>query len=410
MSAARAPECRKDSAMTISPHDIAHVLSEALPHMQRYDEETVVVKYGGHAMGEEDMARSFARDVVLMEQTAINPVVVHGGGPQIGEMLKRLGIKSEFAGGLRITDAATIEIVEMVLAGTINKQLVAFINGAGGRAIGLCGKDGNMVFARKATRRVADPQSNTETEIDLGFVGEPERVDTMVLEQILGRDLIPVLAPLATSKEGVTYNVNADTFAGAIAGALKAKRLLLLTDVPGVLDKSKTLIKELTANEARTLIADGTISGGMIPKVETCINALEAGVEGVVILDNPLYPHHVNLWQQVDARIRDYIADFLKVAHDEAFRLQKDYYKRYGTTLRGMMIEHGMKPDDFLDYVHQIDYSPLEPDAALGAAIEKLPGRKLILTNDTTGHTAAVVARVGRGRHCDEVIHIFAGA
>ena len=280
--------------MTVSPHDIARVLSEALPHMQRYDKKTVVVKYGGHAMGAENLARDFARDVVLMEQTAINPVVVHGGGPQIGEMLKRLGIKSEFAGGLRITDAATIEIVEMVLAGTINKQLVGFINGAGGRAVGLCGKDGNMVFARKATRRVADPGSNMERVIDLGFVGEPEKVDVTVLEQILGRDLIPVLAPLATSAEGVTYNVNADTFAGAIAGALKAKRLLLLTDVPGVLDKSKTLIKELTANEARTLIADGTISGGMIPKVETCINALEAGVEGVVILDGQV-PHAVLL-------------------------------------------------------------------------------------------------------------------
>jgi acetylglutamate kinase len=271
--------------MTVSPHDIARVLSEALPHMQRYDEEIVVVKYGGHAMGEDELAKSFARDIVLMEQTAINPVVVHGGGPQIGEMLKRLGIKSEFAGGLRITDEATIEIVEMVLAGSINKQIVGFINGAGGKAVGLCGKDGNMVVARKATRSMVDPDSNIEKIIDLGFVGEPEKVDTMVLEQILGRDLIPVLAPLATSKDGVTYNVNADTFAGAIAGALKAKRLLLLTDVPGVLDKSKTLIKELSADDARALIADGTISGGMIPKVETCIYALEAGVEGVVILD-----------------------------------------------------------------------------------------------------------------------------
>ena len=280
--------------MTISPHDIAHVLSEALPHMQRYDEETVVVKYGGHAMGEEEMARSFARDIVLMEQTAINPVVVHGGGPQIGEMLKRLGIKSEFAGGLRITDAATIEIVEMVLAGSINKQIVGFINGAGGKAVGLCGKDGNMVVARKATRSMVDPDSNIEKIVDLGFVGEPEKVDTTVLTQILGRDLIPVLAPLATSKDGVTYNVNADTFAGAIAGALKAKRLLLLTDVPGVLDKSKNLIKELTADDARALIADGTISGGMIPKVETCIYALDQGVEGVVIMDGKV-PHAVLL-------------------------------------------------------------------------------------------------------------------
>ena len=280
--------------MTVSPHDIAHVLSEALPHMQRYDEEIVVVKYGGHAMGEDDLAKSFARDIVLLEQTAINPVVVHGGGPQIGDMLSRLGIKSQFANGLRITDAATIEIVEMVLAGSINKRIVGFINEAGGKAIGLCGKDGNMVLARKASGSMIDPDSQIEKIIDLGFVGEPESVDITVLSQILGRDLIPVLAPLATSKEGVTYNVNSDTFAGAIAGALKAKRLLLLTDVPGVLDQSKNLIKQLSSDEARRLIADGTISAGMIPKVETCIYALEAGVEGVVILDGKV-PHAVLL-------------------------------------------------------------------------------------------------------------------
>jgi acetylglutamate kinase len=271
--------------MAIGPHDIAHVLSEALPHMQQYDEEIVVVKYGGHAMGQEASARSFARDIVLLEQTAVNPVVVHGGGPQIGDMLKRLGIKSEFAAGLRITDAATIEIVEMVLAGSINKQIVGFINAAGGKAVGLCGKDGNMVLARKVSRTMVDPGSNIEKVVDLGFVGEPSKVDITVLTQILGRELIPVLAPVATAAEGGTYNVNADTFAGAIAGALKAKRLLLLTDVPGVLDKSKSLIKELSVDDARRLIADGTISGGMIPKVETCIYALEAGVEGVVILD-----------------------------------------------------------------------------------------------------------------------------
>ena len=226
--------------MAVAPHEIAHVLIEALPHMQRYDEEVVVVKYGGHAMGEEHAARSFARDIVLLEQTAINPVVVHGGGPQIGDMLKRLGIKSEFAAGLRITDAATIEIVEMVLAGSINKQIVGFINEAGGKAVGLCGKDGNMVLARKIGRTVVDPGSAIEKIVDLGFVGEPENVDTTVLNQILGRELIPVLAPVAASAAGGTYNVN---------------------------------------------IADGTISGGMIPKVETCIYALEAGVEGVVILD-----------------------------------------------------------------------------------------------------------------------------
>src|SRR5246127_4300319 len=279
-----------NSSMTISPHDIARVLSEALPHMQRYDEETVVVKYGGHAMGEEELAKSFARDIVLMEQTAINPVVVHGGGPQIGEMLKRLGIKSEFAGGLRITDAATIEIVEMVLAGSINSQIVGFINEAGGKAIGLTGKDGNMVVARKVNRAVVDPGSNIEKIVDLGFVGEPDKIDTTVLTQILGRELIPVLAPLAAAPQGGTYNVNSDTFAGAI----KAKRLLLLTDVPGVLDKSNKLIKQLSPDDARELIADGTISGGMIPKVETCIYALEAGVEGVVILDGKV-PHAVLL-------------------------------------------------------------------------------------------------------------------
>jgi acetylglutamate kinase len=271
--------------MSFSPYETARVLSEALPHMQQYDDEIVVVKYGGHAMGEENAAKSFARDIVLLEQTAINPVVVHGGGPQIGDMLKRLGIKSEFAAGLRVTDAATIEIVEMVLAGSINKQIVGYINEAGGKAVGLCGKDGNMVVARKVSRTVVDPGSRIEKIVDLGFVGEPDKVDVSVLNQILGRELIPVLAPVAMSSVGGTYNVNADTFAGAIAGALKAKRLLLLTDVPGVLDKSKQLIKQLTVADARRLIADGTISGGMIPKVETCIYALEAGVEGVVILD-----------------------------------------------------------------------------------------------------------------------------
>src|SRR5436853_3339732 len=188
--------------MTVSPQDQARILAEALPHMQRYDEEIVVVKYGGHAMGDDAMAKSFAQDIVLMEQTAINPVVVHGGGPQIGDMLKRLGIKSEFAGGLRITDAATIEIVEMVLAGSINKQIVGFINEAGGKAVGLCGKDGNMVLARKASRSVADPSSHIEKLVDLGFVGEPAKVDTTVLDQILGRELIPVLAPVAAGLEG----------------------------------------------------------------------------------------------------------------------------------------------------------------------------------------------------------------
>src|ERR1700728_3938821 len=271
--------------MDVTPFEQARILAEALPYMQRYDEKIVVVKYGGHAMGAENLAREFARDIVLLEQTAINPVVVHGGGPQIEAMLKRVGVQSQYAAGLRITDEKTLEIVEMVLAGSINKELVGYINEAGGRAMGLCGKDGNMVVARKLTRTVVDPDSHIERVIDLGFVGEPDKVDVTVLDQILGRELIPVLAPVATAASGGTYNVNADTFAGAIAGALKAKRLLLLTDVPGVLDKSKNLIKQLSMDDARRLIADGTISGGMIPKVETCLYALDAGVEGVVILD-----------------------------------------------------------------------------------------------------------------------------
>src|SRR4051812_32074361 len=276
------------------PQEQARILSEALPHMQRYDEETIVIKYGGHAMGGETLARSFAEDIVLLGETAINPIVVHGGGPQIEAMLKRAGVQSQFTGGLRITDAPTLEIVEMVLAGSINKQIVGYINAAGGKAIGLCGKDGNMVLAKKATRKVVDPDSHIEKVIDLGFVGEPDKVDTTVLDTVLGRELIPVLAPVAASADGGSYNVNADTFAGAIAGALKAKRFLLLTDVAGVLDKSKKLIKEMSAADVRRLIADGTITAGMIPKVETCLYALEKGVEGVVILDGRV-PHAVLL-------------------------------------------------------------------------------------------------------------------
>ncbi|WP_166142223.1 acetylglutamate kinase [Methylosinus sp. RM1] len=266
----------------------ARILMQALPHMLRYDEATVVVKYGGHAMGDDKVARDFSRDMVLLEQSGVNPVVVHGGGPQIGAMLGKLGIKSEFADGLRVTDKATMEIVEMVLAGYINKQIVGFINSEGGRAIGLCGKDGRMVTAEKLAR------ANHEDgkAIDLGFVGEVAKVDTTVLDQVLGRELIPVLAPVAQGLDGETYNINADTFAGAIAGALGAKRLLFLTDVPGVLDKNKQLIKELKVEDIPGLVADGTITGGMIPKVETCMYAIERGVEGVVILDGKL-PHAV---------------------------------------------------------------------------------------------------------------------
>ena len=278
-------------ALKASPQEQAEILMQALPHMLRYDDATVVVKYGGHAMGDEDKERDFARDMVLLEQSGVNPVVVHGGGPQIGAMLKKLGIESRFSQGLRVTDKPTVEIVEMVLAGSINKQLVGAINAQGGRAIGLCGKDGNMVTARKVTR-APGPLGEYEDYVDLGYVGEPDKIDMTVLEQILGRDLIPVLAPIAAGADGQTYNVNADTFAGVIAGALKAKRLLFLTDVPGVLDKNRNLIKHLRISEIHELIADGTITGGMIPKVETCIYAVERGVEGVVILDGKI-PHAV---------------------------------------------------------------------------------------------------------------------
>ena len=266
-------------------HVQAEILVQALPHMQRYDGQVVVIKYGGHAMGDRHAAEDFAEDIVLLEQSGLKPIVVHGGGPQIGEMLKRLGIQSEFQAGLRVTDEATVEVVEMVLAGLINKQIVGWIGAEGGKAVGLCGKDGHMVLARKATRTVMDPHSNRERDVDLGYVGEPEQVNRAVLDAVLKAELIPVLAPVAIGADGQTYNVNADTFAGAIAGAMGAKRLLLLTDVPGVLDKNKQLIPELTVEECRSLIADGTITNGMIPKIETCIYALEQGVEAVVILD-----------------------------------------------------------------------------------------------------------------------------
>ncbi|MGA0598044.1 acetylglutamate kinase [Enterovirga sp. CN4-39] len=272
----------------------AEVLVQALPHMQRYDQQVVVIKYGGHAMGDPAAAEDFAEDIVLLEQSGLRPIVVHGGGPQIGRMLDKLGIKSTFEGGLRVTDEATVEVVEMVLAGSINKQIVGWISTEGGRAIGLCGKDGNMVVARKAVRTAVDPASKEERELDLGFVGEPERVDRAVLDAVLKSELIPVIAPVASGADGQTYNVNADTFAGAIAGAMGAKRFLLLTDVPGVLDKDKNLIPELTVEDCRRLIADGTITGGMIPKIETCIYAIERGVEAVVILDGKV-PHAVLL-------------------------------------------------------------------------------------------------------------------
>lgn len=268
----------------------AETLSEALPYMRRFAGKTFVIKYGGHAMGDQNLANLFARDVVLLKQVGINPVVVHGGGPQIGAMLERLKIKSSFVDGLRVTDAETVEIVEMVLAGSINKAIVAAINAAGGKAVGLSGKDGDMIRARRLTRTTIDPDLHIERVLDLGFVGEPEAIDPAILSVFARSDIIPVIAPTGIGSDGATYNINADTVAGAIAAALNATRLLMLTDVVGVLDKDKRLIAKLTLESAQALIADGTISGGMIPKIETCTSAVIQGVEASVILDGRV-PH-----------------------------------------------------------------------------------------------------------------------
>jgi acetylglutamate kinase len=271
----------------------ARILAEALPHLIRYDNETVVVKFGGNAMVDQALADAFAKDIAYLKLSGVNPVVVHGGGPQIGSMLKRLDIKSDFVHGLRVTDAPTVEIVEMVLAGSINKGIVSAINRQGGKAVGLCGKDANLLIAKKVTE-MPDPETNEIKPVDLGFVGDPVKVNPEIIEVISRSDLIPVIAPVAASADGQTLNVNADTFASALAAALKAKRLLLLTDVPGVLDKDKKLIDDLTVDEARALIRNGTITGGMIPKVEGCIEVVEAGVDAVVIIDGRV-PHCVLL-------------------------------------------------------------------------------------------------------------------
>ena len=268
----------------------AETLTEALPFIQKYVGQTFVVKYGGHAMGDPERAIDFAEDVVLLKAIGINPIVVHGGGPQIGNMLGRLGIKSEFVDGLRVTDAATAEVAEMVLAGAINKDLVSWIGRAGGTAVGISGKDARLVTARKLTRTARDPDSAIERVVDRGFVGEPIAVNAKILDLMTRSDVIPVIAPIAEDAEGHTYNINADTMAGAIAGAVGAARLMLLTDVPGVLAKDKSLLTDLTPARIEELIADGTISGGMIPKLETCLSAVTGGVEAAVILDGRV-PH-----------------------------------------------------------------------------------------------------------------------
>ena len=263
----------------------AHVLSEALPFMQLYDKKTVVIKYGGHAMGDDVLARQFAHDVVLLKQSGINPVIVHGGGPQIAAMLERLNIKSSFKNGLRVTDAQTIEVVEMVLAGAINKQIVTALNAAGGTAVGLSGKDGDLLVAKKTRSKAKDPTSNVEKAVNLGFVGTPQKVNSHILDVMLASDIIPVIAPIATSASGQTLNVNADTAAGAIAAALGAERLLMLTDVDGVKDKKGKLIERLSKAQAARLIKNGTAQGGMIPKLQTAIDAVKNGVAATPILD-----------------------------------------------------------------------------------------------------------------------------
>lgn len=272
----------------------AETLTDALPYMQRYAGKTFVVKYGGHAMGDPELARDFAEDVVLLKAVGINPVVVHGGGPQIGQMLKRLGVESQFVGGLRVTDAETARIAEMVLAGSINKEIVSWIGAAGGKAIGISGKDSRLVTARKVQRTQADPDQGIERHVDLGFVGEPVAVDASVLKTLSDQGFIPVIAPIALGADGHTYNINADTMAGAIAGAMGASRFFLLTDVPGVLSKDKQLLTDLDPGRILALKADGTISGGMIPKVETCVAAVDAGVDAAVILDGRV-PHSMLL-------------------------------------------------------------------------------------------------------------------
>jgi acetylglutamate kinase len=268
----------------------AKTITEALPYMRRYAGKTFVVKYGGHAMGDKELAEIFARDIVLMKQIGVHPVVVHGGGPQIGNMLERLAVKSEFVDGLRITDADTVGIVEMVLSGSINKQIVSAINAAGGTAIGLSGKDGDLIKASKLRRTRRDEDSNIEKILDLGFVGEPRQVNPQILTSLEQSGMIPVIAPIGIGTGGETYNINADTVAGAVASAIGAARLLLLTDVPGVLDKDGELLTDLTASQVRDLMNDGTITGGMIPKLETCLGAVQTGVEAAVILDGRV-PH-----------------------------------------------------------------------------------------------------------------------
>ena len=437
----------------------ARLISAALPYMLAYDEKVVVVKYGGHAMGDPELAKAFARDITLLETSGVKAVVVHGGGPQIGEMLDQLGIKSEFRAGLRVTDKRTVEVVEMVLAGSINKEIVMAINAEGGKAVGLSGKDGNMVFAEKVTRTEKDPGSNIEKVIDLGFVGEPKRVNRAVIDMVLGAELIPVIAPVAPGDDGNTYNINADTFAGAIAGALgrdapplshrRSGRARQEGQAHQGADRQAGTEADRRRHDHRRHDPQGRdLRRGARPRrrgrrhpqrqdtarraaraihrprrrhADQAMNAETRGTQvsdprdlgkfgpvdaWVFDLDNTLYPRSANLFTQVDQRIRDYVGRLLKLGPEEAQRVQKDYYQRYGTTLRGLMEEHGIKPDDFLEYVHDIDHSPVKADPRLAAAIEKLPGRKFILTNGSRAHAEKVAERLGVTRQFESIFDI----
>ena len=428
----------------------ARLISAALPYMLAYDGKVVVVKYGGHAMGDPDLSKAFARDITLLETSGAKPVVVHGGGPQIGDMLKRLDIQSEFRSGLRVTDKKTVEVVEMVLAGSINKEIVMAINAEGGKAVGLSGKDGNMVFAEKVTRKEVDPDSNIEKVIDLGFVGEPKTVNRAVIDMVLSAELIPVIAPVAPGSDGNTYNVNADTFAGAVAGALNAitpalphrrarrarsRRQAAQAAHRGAGEGADRRRHHLRRHDPqgrdlhrgagegrrgrrhpqRQDAACGAPRALYRPRRRHADPAMStapdlgrfATVDNWVFdLDNTLYPRATNLFMQVDQRIRAYVGRLLDIGPDEAHRVQKDYYRRYGTTLRGLMEEHGIKPDDFLEYVHDIDHSVVMPDPRLARAIERLPGRKFILTNGSRAHAEKVAARLGIPDHFEEIFDI----
>ena len=438
----------------------AQTLAEALPYISTYDRETVVIKYGGHAMGEEAVARTFAADAVLLKLLGVHPVVVHGGGPQISRMLKKAGVNSTFIDGLRVTDEATMEVAEMVLCGAINKEIVHYINMAGAeadvRGVGLSGKDARLITVEKVTRTRIDPDSMIEQAVDLGFVGEPTKVDPQLVQGLISsaNDYVPVIAPIGVSATGQTYNINADTCAGAVAAALKAKRMLLLTDVAGVLDGEGRLMRELSVDQARGLIASGVASGGMIPKLETAISrgggrgrgrgdpgrtppprhagrALQRAWLGdadmpvsldrdfaradlrhvdtwLFDLDNTLYPAGTEFVGLIEGRMTAYVMRLTGLDHPGAYALQKRYLHEHGTTLSGLMANHGIEPHGFLEEVHDVAIDSLTPDFALNRALEALPGRRLIFTNASAAHAERVLGHLGMADLFADVFHLEA--